>query len=589
MKFDEDLTKTAENRKLVLDILVNGFSILFFHNNINGTDYLKIVEDIGNGGIKKAFDEAQNASEAFETIVKKFVNPDDVEKMLLAVNKENYLKELQNKKMLSVYFRWKEKGDNVYSKLNIIKLEDDRETPKNIIIGIRNINNSVSKVLDYSNKNKYFALTFFALCREYESVYYVNLDTGELVPYEVSGRIESMFGDSFYKMNYDDAWKKYVEKAVFFGDKEKMSKFLSREYIREEFKDKDVFTKIYLNNENKYCEMKCVRTFSETGEPVAVMGFSVSDARIRAEKNAQKTKDFQLSLLDGLAREFSTVMLIHPDRTIEKYRTYDSPMIKRLVRFAEEVGDYNVGIQGYIDQCIISEERERVKNAVMFETLIQKIPEVGSYNVTYKRHKGKGKTAYYQMCFSKALNQSGAINIVLAFRDVDKIVTEEIQQKKALQKAIEQRDIDGLTRIRNRYSYENKIQEYKKLKNKTISCIYIDVDGLHDINNLEGHDAGDMLIKTVARNIVETWDDENAFRIGGDEFVVFLFDYDEKKLLSEIRSFKKNLSFFNYSVSVGQNTALLAKTDMHDFIVIAEKRMYEEKKIHGDIQRSRYE
>ena len=84
---------------------------------------------------------------------------------------------------------------------------------------------------------------------------------------------------------------------------------------------------------------------------------------------------------------------------------------------------------------------------------------------------------------------------------------------------------DVLTDLRNRNSFE-QILESKNYH--PAYCIYIDVNGLHELNNKEGHMAGDEMLKYVARILAEYFEKAHCFRVGGDEFVAFLFHDDDK-------------------------------------------------------------
>lgn len=52
--------------------------------------------------------------------------------------------------------------------------------------------------------------------------------------------------------------------------------------------------------------------------------------------------------------------------------------------------------------------------------------------------------------------------------------------------------------------------------------VYIDLDGLKNINDIQGHEAGDRLIRGAAKVLRESFRDSDILgRIDGDEFVVF--------------------------------------------------------------------
>ena len=51
-------------------------------------------------------------------------------------------------------------------------------------------------------------------------------------------------------------------------------------------------------------------------------------------------------------------------------------------------------------------------------------------------------------------------------------------------------ETDLLTGLFNRNSYERKLKVYSSMCNQVFACIYVDVSGLHEINNTKGHVAG---------------------------------------------------------------------------------------------------
>ena len=63
-----------------------------------------------------------------------------------------------------------------------------------------------------------------------------------------------------------------------------------------------------------------------------------------------------------------------------------------------------------------------------------------------------------------------------------------------------------------------------KSEQRTISpaiCVYIDANGLHELNNERGHEAGDLMLRFVAESLMEQFPKGSLCRVGGDEFVVF--------------------------------------------------------------------
>ena len=140
-------------------------------------------------------------------------------------------------------------------------------------------------------------------------------------------------------------------------------------------------------------------------------------------------------------------------------------------------------------------------------------------------------------------------------------------------------ETDLLTGLRNRNCYERKLKEYASGKEKRLSVIYVDVNGLHEMNNSKGHEAGDRMLQFIGSVSQETFGKENAYRIGGDEFVMLLADEGEEQLQRKIERMKRLVEENAYHVSIGVSSGDCAKTDVSLLIKSAEARMYEEKEL----------
>lgn len=139
-----------------------------------------------------------------------------------------------------------------------------------------------------------------------------------------------------------------------------------------------------------------------------------------------------------------------------------------------------------------------------------------------------------------------------------------------------QAHLDILTGLGNRFEYERVIGDLMLNANGAVSCIYIDVNGLHELNNHLGHDAGDEMLRTVGKVILQYFTLEESFRIGGDEFVVLSQCQDEELMRQRITEIKQDVEEFNYSVSAGMDFSNYA-TEIEQVIQNAENRMREDK------------
>ncbi|MFK7895175.1 MAG: diguanylate cyclase [Myxococcota bacterium] len=101
---------------------------------------------------------------------------------------------------------------------------------------------------------------------------------------------------------------------------------------------------------------------------------------------------------------------------------------------------------------------------------------------------------------------------------------------------------DSLTGLANRRQMENllatAIAQADRFE-RHCAVVFVDVDGLKQINDRWGHEAGDEMIRLVAARIADsTRVSDKAARIGGDEFVVVLSEVPDE---AGVESFSENL------------------------------------------------
>lgn len=112
-------------------------------------------------------------------------------------------------------------------------------------------------------------------------------------------------------------------------------------------------------------------------------------------------------------------------------------------------------------------------------------------------------------------------------------------------------DCDPLTGLLNRRRFERDLEWWGRNRPETLTCVYIDVVGLHEINNHLGHKAGDGMLCAVAGAMQRMFLLADTYRIGGDEFVVLWADHTGEQGAEAAARIKALLRESNYEISVG--------------------------------------
>ena len=136
------------------------------------------------------------------------------------------------------------------------------------------------------------------------------------------------------------------------------------------------------------------------------------------------------------------------------------------------------------------------------------------------------------------------------------------------------------TRLHNRNAYENRLRDYPLRCSNNLTCVYIDVNGLHELNNTYGHEEGDKMLRTVACILREIFGEEDSYRIGGDEFVAFALDSTGTELNENMEQFVRQVEEAGYSVAVGTASHSAGGIDIDALVKKAEQWMYLDKSRH---------
>lgn len=92
---------------------------------------------------------------------------------------------------------------------------------------------------------------------------------------------------------------------------------------------------------------------------------------------------------------------------------------------------------------------------------------------------------------------------------------------------------DGLTEVYNHRYFHDKLKEkvaLSKKYNKPISMIFVDIDYFKHYNDLNGHQMGDEVLRTIGKILRDNLrENDIAARYGGEEFGIILPDTEEKE------------------------------------------------------------
>ena len=154
--------------------------------------------------------------------------------------------------------------------------------------------------------------------------------------------------------------------------------------------------------------------------------------------------------------------------------------------------------------------------------------------------------------------------------------------RKSRQHADKRASTDQLTGLPNRTAFERDVRAWEAYYSEGIVqdffLTFIDVDGLKRINDQHGHNEGDRLLSVVAQWLSRQSQQQNVYRIGGDEFVLL----SRKQIQWNLTSLHKILiaeGFPKSDISIG-TSSYSESGSRSTLLKLADERMYAIKHSH---------
>jgi diguanylate cyclase (GGDEF)-like protein len=169
-------------------------------------------------------------------------------------------------------------------------------------------------------------------------------------------------------------------------------------------------------------------------------------------------------------------------------------------------------------------------------------------------------------------------------------LSREVHDRQRVEQALREVNVDRLTGLPNRNVFQDRLEiDIKKAQRSALplALLFIDLDHFKEINDTRGHEAGDLLLKQVARRLQgHVRDSDTVARLGGDEFTITLADLHDidsvtdiaQKLCDDLaRPFMVGDELAYISASIGITVYPRDATTAGDLLRNADQAMYRSK------------
>lgn len=432
-----------------------------------------------------------------------------------------------------------------------------------------------------------------ALSEDYINLFYVNMDTDEFVEYNPDGLnrdvpVEKKGTDFFNK-----TLKNFFSR-IYSEDLDMMNKSFTKDKIIKSLKNNGTFSITYrriVNGEPIYVNLKAVKVRED--DNYILIGVNNVDDQMKQREAMEKIKEERkaYSRIMALSGEFINIYSVNP--VTNNYVSYNS---------SEEYGRLNLAMKG---EDFFEETARNVWHTFhpddikdflkVFDkkTVLKRIEEDGIF--VYKYRVMVENQVVHWCLRATLIQEDNEARLLVGVMNIEKQVVQEREYATSLIEAEERATKDQLTGVKNKRAYADEeehlntqIQAGVEVKFAIIVC---DLNGLKQVNDNQGHQAGDDYIKEGCMILCDAFARSPVYRIGGDEFVAIAQgkDYEmiENRLGKIDRANKRNDKANSVTMAVGW--AKFSKEDrfVSDVFDRADSAMYENKKKMKEIIKNR--
>ncbi|SHJ19351.1 sensor domain-containing diguanylate cyclase [Pseudobutyrivibrio xylanivorans] len=165
------------------------------------------------------------------------------------------------------------------------------------------------------------------------------------------------------------------------------------------------------------------------------------------------------------------------------------------------------------------------------------------------------------------------INVRAVVESISIFIAEELRNYKMTQELSYRSTHDELTGLGNRHSYVATLSMLDEL-DVSVGVCFVDINGLKQINDTNGHVEGDNVIRETANILAGVFKKKYCYRVGGDEFVVVIPQISQEHYEEQIEKLRKKAK--NKAFAMGTVWSDNA-SDVEELINQADKLMYVDK------------
>ena len=374
-----------------------------------------------------------------------------------------------------------------------------------------------------------------ALSSGYSYLYYIDINTDEFTeftPNSDNGELTVVRqSDDFFTRAKNDAQSLIYEK-----DREDFVTAFTKENILQTLNHANQFFlnyRLMVNNVPTYVRMRASRMKEDMDH--IVIGVLNIDEQMKQQEAAERIKAERTTYtrISALSGDFIVIYTVNPET--KHYIEYSGSNEFDSLGISKEGDNFFEQSLQNAQSSIHPADLPKFNSMFSEENIMESVRKNGIFTINY-RLVLNGEPIYVEMKAAMIEEKDGP-QLIVGVNNVDAQVKRDMEYENNLTAAKIQANRDELTGVKNKHAYAELEESLNKLiadkEPVNFAVTVFDVNNLKTVNDTEGHQAGDQLLKDACRTICHIFAHSPVFRVGGDEFVVISRgnDYEEIEIL----------------------------------------------------------
>ena len=361
------------------------------------------------------------------------------------------------------------------------------------------------------------------LAEDYEAIYYIDIETGKYREFLTSKLYESMKVPKYCEDFYGET-RENARRFAHPDDREYAASLYYKDVMLNNLKDKRSYSyqyRIIVNGEPRF--FRFVLMLAKDKKHFILCDKDIQDdineEKRRREK--QKTSVTFGQIAESLASNYDVIYYV--DVKDGNFVGFTSHNIYGQLEVNRAGDDFYSESKNNLSKIIHPEDRDRVDEFLNEDHLLSALEDRKEISIDY-RLIVNDSSRHTRLIVRKSSDHE---HFIIGVENIDDEVRKEKEHLKALNTEKELARRDELTGIRNKTAYSELEQSVQNnidngMDYLPFAIAVCDVNDLKKVNDSEGHKAGDEYIRSAAKILCDIFDHSPVFRVGGDEFVVFL-------------------------------------------------------------------